>query len=335
MGEERLSAGGEFFVKMQLLILEKRTGRLWDAANCTQTATWTTNRTGSPGVFKFTLYANGGLSFLEGDTVRFSVDDQLQFYGWVFTKRKDRWGIIEVTCYDRLRYLKATASYAFYHQQAGDIVRQIAEDMQLTTGIIAQTGYAIPSLIEQETTCLDIIGSAVQQTLLNTGRLFVFYDDGNGLALQEAADMTSSAVIGEKSLLTGYTYQTDIDEQTYNSVKLVRPNQETGRADVFIAQDSKTIARWGLLQLYQSVDGDANDAQLKSRAQASLSYYNQRMRTLQVTSLGVPGLRAGQMVWMQVPDLGDIHLNQYVLLERVTHTFTNDVHTMEFDTLSL
>ena len=55
----------------------------------------------------------------------------------------------------------------------------------------------------------------------------------------------------------------------------------------------------------------------------------------QVSSLGVPGLRAGQMVLMKVQGLGDINLDQYVLLEKVTHTWANDDHTMEFETLGL
>lgn len=67
----------------------------------------------------------------EGATVRFSVDGERQFFGWVFTVSRDRWGVTQVTCYDRLRYLKAAASYAFYAQEAGDIISQIAEDMQL------------------------------------------------------------------------------------------------------------------------------------------------------------------------------------------------------------
>ena len=322
-------------MKMELLIANKRSGKIWDVANCTRTASFTTNRTGSPGTFKFTLVKAGDVAFLEGDTVRFSVDGQLIFFGWVFTKEKDRWNIIEVTCYDRIRYLKAKASYAFYDQKAGDIIRQIGEDFQLTIGAVSDTGWAIPSLIEQEQTCLDIIEGAIQQTLLNTGKIFVFYDDGNGLALTEAADMISPVVIGERSLLGEYSYKTDIDEQTYNSIKLERPNENTGRADVFIAQDSGTIAQWGLLQLYQTVDGAVNDAQIKAQAAASLEYYNRRMRTLKVSSLGVPGLRAGQMVLMQVPGLGDINLDQYVLLERVAHTWENDLHTMEFETLTI
>lgn len=321
-------------MKMELLIENKATGQIWDVAPCVQTATWTTERTGSPGSFKFTLNANQ-ISFFEGDTVRFSVDGEMQFFGWVFTKSKDRWAVIDVTCYDRIRYLKANASYAFYDQSVADMIRQVAGDLELSVGSLADTGYKIPSYIQSDTACIDIINGAIQQTLLNTGNIFVFYDDGVGLALTEAGEMKSNVVIGENSLLLDYTYKTDIDEQTYNSIKLVRPNEETGRMDVFIAQDSNTIAQWGLLQLYQSVDGAVNDAQVKAQAAASLTYYNRRMRTLRCSSLGVPGLRAGQMVLMKVPNLGDINLDQYVLLEKVTHTFQNDIHTMDFETMAI
>ena len=322
-------------MKCELLIANKRSGKIWDVVNCTQTASWTTNRTGSPGTFKFTLNKCADIAFLEGDVVRFSVDGQLQFYGWVFTKVKNRWDEIEVTCYDRLRYLKANASYAFYDYKVGDMIAQIAADFQLDVGAVADTGYAIPSFIKEDESVLDMIGEAVQQTLLNTGDIYVFFDDGNGLALQRPEDMISNVMIGERSLLTDYEYKTDIDEQTYNSVKLARPNEQTGRADVVIAEDSANIGQWGLLQLYQTVDGDVNDAQMLAQAQASLAYYNRRMRTVKVNSLGVPGLRAGQMVLMKVPGLGDINLDQYVLLEQVTHTWENDVHTMEFETMAI
>ena len=319
----------------ELLISNKRSGQIWEVSNCVEEAKWTTNRTGSAGKFEFTLLKAGDIAFLEGDVVRFSVDGQLQFYGWVFTKEKDRWGVISVTCYDRLRYFKANASYAFYDMTAGQIIQQIAGDMQVDVGQIDSTGYALPSLIKQDQSCFDIISDAVQQTLLNTGKIYVFYDDGNGVALREAGNMISNVVIGDKSLLTDYTYKTDIDSQTYNSIKLARPNKSTGLWETFVAQDSNNIAQWGLLQLYQTVDEDANDAQIQAQAQVSLQYYNQRMRTISVSSLGVPGLRAGQMVLMKVPDLGDINLDQYVLLEKVTHTWKNETHTMEFETMAI
>lgn len=320
---------------IQLLINEKRTGKVWDASSSVTSAEWTTHRSGEAGTFSFTILKAGDVSFVEGDIVRFSVDGELQFYGWVFTKVKNRWGQIDVTCYDRLRYLKANASYSFYSMTVGDIIRQIAGDLQIETSNIANTGYKIPSLIEEDQSCFDIIQSALWDTLLNTGKIYVLFDDGNGLSLQEAGKMKSKYALGETSLVTDYNYKTDIDEQTYNSVKLARPNEQTGRTDVFVERDSTNIAKWGLLQLYQTVDKDLNDAQIVAQAKASLTYYNRRLRTISLSAVGLPGLRAGQMILLNIPDLGDVAINQYVLLERASHKWENDVHTMELETMAI
>ncbi len=318
-----------------LLIQSKDSGTVYECSDAVSQVTVKTVRTGTPGTLTFRVIKAGNLSFVEGDPVRFEVDGQLQFYGWVFTKKKDRWGVIDVTCYDRLRYLKANASYAFYAMNAGDIIRQIAGDFGLDVGAIADTGYLLPSLIESDQPLLDIIGEAVQQTLLNTGKAFVFYDNGAGLSLQEAGAMTATEVVGDKSRLLDYTYTTDIDKQTYNSIKLARPNEDSGGADVVLVEDSETIGKWGLLQLYQQVDGDLNLAQMEAQALSSLMYYNRRMRTVSFEALGVLGLRAGQMLYMDVPGLGDINLKQYVLLEQVTHTFENSVHKMSVETMPI
>lgn len=319
----------------ELILAHAETNEIWEISSMTTSVSWTTNRTGSPGTLKLSLIQAEQIKISEGDAVRFSVDGQLQFFGWVFTRSVDRWGAMEVTCYDRLRYLKANASYAFYGQTAGAIIQQIAGDLQVDVSNLADTGYQIPSLIEEDQGCLDIIGDAVQQTLLGTGIVYVFYDDGNGLALQEAGKMISNVVIGDQSLLTDYTYKSDIDSQTYNSIKLARPNETTGRADVVIVQDSANIAKWGLLQLYQTVDGDVNDAQMKSQAQSSLEYYNQPLRTLSGSSLGIPGLRAGQMLLLRISDFDGAPLERYLMLEKVTHKWEQGTHTMDFDLIGI
>lgn len=317
------------------LVIASKAGGMIEISGLVESCEWVTNRTGQPGKFTFTYLKDKDVTFTEGDVVRFSVDGQVQFYGWVFTRSETRWGEVSVTCYDRLRYLKANASYTFYAQSAGDILRQIAGDLQLDVGTVEDTGYKLPSLVEQDQTCLDILQTAIEQTLLNTGRIFVLYDDGQGLALQEAANMMSDVVIGDRSLLTDYTYTTDIDKQTYNSIKLVRPNEETGRADVYIQEDSGTIGQWGLLQLYQKVDGDANEAQIKAQAAATLEYYNRVLKTLKISSLGVPGLHAGQMILVKADGMGDTGVSQYVMLERVSHRWENGVHTMDLETMEL
>ena len=320
-------------MRISLMITSRRQRVAFEVASCVESVTWETNRTGTPGVLKFCAVQSGGLDFLEGDTVTLRQDGKLQFFGWVFTKRRDRWGVIDVTCYDRLRYFKATAFYNFAAETAGSIIRQIAGDLEITVGEIADTGYPIPSLVEEEQSCLDIVGEAIQQTLLNTGKIFIFYDNGEGVCLKEAKDMKSDVMLGQASNLLDYAYTTDIDKQTYNYVKIARLNEKTGIYEVHAAEDSKTIARWGRLQLFQTVDGDVNDAQMKAQAEATLRYCDRRFQTLQVSALGVPGLRAGQLVWLRVPELGDINLDQYVLLDKVTHTWESGVHTMEFEAL--
>ena len=228
----------------ELIILERETGNAWDAAPQVQSVTYTTNRTGSPGTLKFTVNAYNGLSFIEGDPVRFSVDGRLIFLGWVFTKTRDRHAVIEVTCYDQLRYLKASASYCFTGRTAGEIITEIAQDFQLTVGHLDDTGYPIPTLIMEEKSCLDIISTAIQRTLLAAGTLYTFFDDGGALSLREAGSMVAEGVVGAGSLLTDYQYKTDIDQQTYNSIKLARPNESTGKADVFQVMDSGNISRY-------------------------------------------------------------------------------------------
>lgn len=322
-------------MQTELLIANKAGGEIFEVSKSAESCQWTTNRTGQPGKFTFSVLKSPDLKMAEGDVVRFSVDGQLQFYGWIFTRSEDRWGQVSVTCYDRLRYLKANASYAFYAMTAGDIIRQIAGDLQLDVGAIADTGFAIPSLIKENQTCLDIIQAAIEQTLLSTGKVYVLYDDGTGLALQEPANMMSDTLLGDKSLVTDYTYSSDIDKQTYNSIKLVKPNEETGQADVYIQQDSDTIGQWGLLQYYEKVDSDLNEAQIKAQAAASLEYYNRVLRSVKLSSLGILGLRAGMMAYVKLENAGDAGVAQWVLLEKVSHKWENNLHTMDVEAFSL
>lgn len=321
---------------IELLIANKASGLIWDVANIVEgDLSISTERTGTPSSMDFTVVLKGDLAFELGDIVRYSVDGTLIFYGYIFTIQPDRWGKCYVLAYDRLRYLKTNASYAFYALTAGDIIKQIAGDLQLDVGAIEDTGYKIPSLVENNKSCMDIIQDALNQTLLNTGILYIFYDDGDGLALRAAGVWYSDIILGDKSLVTDFSYQMSIDTNVYNSVKLAQPNESTGKADVVVVQDSANIERWGLLQLYQSVDTDLNEAQLAERAKQTLSYYNKVRRTLVLESIGIDGLRAGMMIRVLLPTVGMESIAAWVLLESVYHVYSNGLHTMELEALEL
>lgn len=322
-------------MKTELLIQKNDTGKVYELSELAEEVTFTTNRTGSPGKLGIQCLKSTDTNFSEGDAVRFSVDGKLIFFGYIFTQTRDRWGKRSITCYDQTRYLKANQSYSFTGMTAGDIIKKIAQDFQLRIGTIEDTGYRIPSLIEENKGCLDIISGAIQQTTYNTNRIYIFYDDGGLLTLREAKNMMIGTVVGSKSLLTEFEYKTDIDSETFNQIKLVRPNKETGKGDVYLVKDSSTIETWGLLQKYDTVDENMNPAQIEQQAKTMLAYYNRILKSLTVNAIGIVGLRAGNMIPVEIPDLDGAPLHRLVLLDRVEHTFTKESHVMEIETRTL
>lgn len=291
----------------------------------------TTNRFDSPAKLTFTILEQNQISIPEGSSVELAVDGVDMFKGYVFTASQNRDGEVEYTAYDQLRYLKANASYVFEAMTLPQIIQQIAADFGLTCGTLVDTGYAFPCLIKENTSCLDIIFDALAETIYMTGKIFVFYDNAGALTLVEAKDMYSGTLIGDKSLATDFTYKRDIDSDTYNRIKLVRPNSETGMADTYIVEDTDTQAMWGLLQYYDQVDENMNAAQIEKMCTQYLQYYNRVVQELTIDALGIPGLRAGMIVPVRLSAVDSLSVSRLMLAEKVTHTFDGDDHTMSIE----
>jgi len=316
----------------KLLIFNAEANTMYDYAPVTQKVTYTTNRNGSAGKLTFTYLQDKPINLTEGAKVLFYVDGKEIFLGFVFIIERDRWGVVSVTAYDQLRYLKAKASYSFVGKRLGEIIQQIATDMQLQIGILEDTGYIIPTLTKENTECLDIIDYGLQVTQNNTGKIFVFYDDFGKLSLKEAKNMTSDVLIGNGSIITDYSYKSDIDSDTYNQVKLVRPNKETGQGDTYVFNDQSTIKKWGLLQKYKKVDENLNEAQINQQGNIMMAYYDRVLKTISVNGVGsVPGLKAGAMVTFKIKDIPELTVGYRLVLDKVKHTFSDGDHTMSVE----
>lgn len=302
-----------------------------DYSNAISEAELTTNRFDSPAQLNFTVLEKNGISIPEGSSVSLAVDGVNMFKGYVFTAEQNRDGEVQYTAYDQLRYLKANASYVFEAMTLGQIIQQIAADFGLTCGTLADTGYAFPCLIVENESCLDVIFNALTETIYMTGKIFNFYDENGALTLKEAKEMYSNVLIGDKSLATDFTYKRDIDSDTYNRVKLVRPNKETGKADTYLVEDTTNIGKWGLLQYYDEVDENLNSAQIEQMCTQYLQYYNRVLQTLSVDAIGVPGLRAGMVVPIRLSAVDSLSVSRLLLAEKVTHTFEADDHTMSVE----
>ena len=109
-------------------------------------------------------------------------------------------------------------------------------------------------------------------------------------------------------------------------MKLTYDNEETGKREVYIAQDGSHINEWGILQYFDTLSKGENG---QAKADALLQLYNKKTRNLKITNaLGDTRVRAGSMVVVNL-DLGDMKLKNFMLVEKVTHKFKLDEHFMD------
>lgn len=288
--------------------------------------TW--ERKGTPGKLEFTVIKDGVLNFQEGNPVKLTVNGTTMFYGFVFTKsRKANSVTIDVVAYDQLRYLKNKDTLTEEGLKASDLLKRLAGDFRLNLGTVEDTGYTIETIVEENQTLFDMIQNALDETLMNTKQLFVLYDDVGKLSLKNINSMKLNLLIDEE---TGenFNYESSIDEQTYNKIKLAFNNEKTGKRELFIAQDGEKMNQWGVLQYFEEVQTKTGAS---AKANALLKLYDQKTRHLTIqNALGDVRVRAGNAVVVAL-NLGDIITNNFMVVNRVTHTFRDNEHRMELD----
>lgn len=291
---------------------------------------WTTKRRGTPGKLTFKAVNDGTVDFSEGSAVRLRVDGTNVFFGFVFSQRRDKDQIITVTAYDQLRYLNNKDTYVYENKTASQLIKMLADDFSLQTGTLEDTKFVIASRVEDNTSLFDMIENALDLTLQNTKEMFVLYDDFGKLTLKSLKSMyvggTEACLMIDDEAGENFEYTSSIDSDTYNKIKLTYDNEETGKRDVYIAQDGSNINKWGVLQYYDTLSKGENGA---AKADALLSLYNKKTRNLKVTNaFGDVRVRGGSMIVVNLA-LGDMTLKNLMMVEEVKHTFKLDAHFMD------
>lgn len=286
--------------------------------------TWSTERKNAPGQLTFKVVKDDIINFTEGDAVRMKVNGTGVFYGFVFKKKRDKSNIITVTAYDQLRYLKNKDTYVYTNKTASEFISMIAADFQMNIGTIEDTQFKIASRVESNTSLFDMIGNALDLTLQNMKYMYVLYDDFGKLTLKGLDEMRLNLLIDEE---TGenFDYESSIDSNTYNRVKLTFDNDNTGTREVYIAQSGENINQWGVLQYYNTLKEGENG---QAKADALLELYNTKTRTLSIKdALGDVRVRAGSMIVVML-NLGDINVKNLMLVEKCRHEFKESQHLM-------
>lgn len=282
-------------------------------------------RKGTPGKLTFTAEYDKDFKIVEGNAVTVSVDGTNIFYGFVFTRQMSKNGMMQYTVYDQLRYLKNKDTMIYKKKRADEVIRKIANKFNLNCGTLANTSHKL-SAIEDDTTLFDIIQNALDETLMVKNKVYVLYDKAGKLTLTDISEMKVDACLVDEETGEDFTYKTSIDNNVYNQIKLIYENKKKGTYDLYVTKHSKNINKWGVLQYVEKID-DPDIGKLK--ANALLKLYNKKERTLTVSKvIGNKKVRAGSLVPV-ILDLQDIKVANYMLVEKVTHTFENKRWAMD------
>lgn len=291
---------------------------------------WSTERKDTPGKLTFKVLKDDILDFSEGSPVRMRVDGDNVFFGFVFKQQRDKNKIITVTAYDQLRYLKNKDTKVYEDKTASQFIRMIANDYSLNVGTLENTIYTIESRVEENTSLFEMISNALDLTLTNTGEMYVLYDDFGKLTLKHLSSMyvgvPGAYLMIDEETGQNFDYTSSIDDNTYNKIKLTYDNEDSGYREVYVAQDSSNINKWGILQYYDTLQKGENG---QAKANALLKLYNKKTRNLKITkAIGDNRVRAGSMVVINL-DLGDVKLKNWMLVEKCTHTYKENEHWMD------
>ena len=291
---------------------------------------WSTERRSTPGKLTFKIINDGIIDFEEGSRVRLKVDGKEVFYGFVFTKRRDKNQIISVTAYDQLRYLNNKDTYVYENKTVTEFIQMIATDFNLKTGTLEDTKFKIASRVEDNTSLFDMIENALDLTLQNTKEMFVMFDDFGKISLKNISSMRvgeeNAYLLIDEETGENFEYSSSIDSDVYNKIKLSYDNEDTGKRDIYIAQDGTHMNEWGVLQYFDTLSKGENG---QAKADALLKLYNKKSRNLKITNaIGDTRVRAGSLVDVSLA-LGDVNLKNFMLVEKVRHTFKLDQHVMD------
>lgn len=283
-------------------------------------------RTGQPGTFTFTMIPKKGYGYSEGNSVLVLLNNKKIFYGFIFRKQRTKEGMIQVTAYDQIRYLKNQDILIYNNKSTDELIQMIAKSYQLKVGKLAKTGYRM-SKVEEDSELYEMILNSLEETILQTGKTYVFYDEVGKLRLENISNMKVNWVIS-KDTAEDFDYESSIDQDFYNQVKVVYKDDETGVANLYVTKSQGSQNKFGVLQVMDDIPYNLYELG-KLKAKVLLEYYNRKRRTLTVSGvIGNISVRGGSLLPVLL-ELGDITVQNYMMVEKVTHKFGNQSHTMD------
>lgn len=320
-------------MNIEIIVQDSKSGIAYDISEVVTPVKWETSLINQPGKLTFSYLEDEKISISEGSPLFLKIDGKGVFFGYVFKRGKKKNKTVPVTAYDQMRYLKNKDTYVLSGLTASQIFTKICKDFSLDGVVKEASSYVNSPRVNDNKTLFEIMQHAINETLINTGNWYMIKDNFGKLEFVSINSLKTDVFIGDESLLIDFDFESSIDNDTYNRIKLIKENKETKKREIYIVKDSGAIKQWGLLQYFEKMDEKANPAQIKARADMLLKLKNRVTKKLKLDCLGDLKIAAGSGIVVGISDLvkEGIAVNQYFMVTTCTHTFKNDLHTMQLE----
>jgi len=315
---------------VEFIVQNKDDNKIYDFSNIVSKPEYTTELNNGAGKLSFE-YLKQGVMLAPGSIVRFKDDTSNIFYGYIFPSKNSDADMLSATAYDQLRYFKYKDSIMVNNYSVSKLTTNICNKQKLKYGSIEETGYNLGDVLYKGKTYLDMVYSAISDTLVATKKKYILYDDYGSISLKEANNLRLPLIIGDESLAYGYDYERSIDGETYNKIKIAKKSVDSSDNlfldQTVVAEDLNNQAKWGILQYYEEVDANTTEAVRKQRATDLLKLYNAEEKKLSIKCLGDSRVKAGTSIRVI---LSNLMIDQYFIVKRAVHYYYS-IHTMDLE----
>lgn len=317
-------------MNIEFYLQNSETGTVYDISNIAEQVQVNQSLDGNAGKLTCILQKdpNNVLKLSNGSIVSFIVDKVGFFFGYVFKIGTDADENYKITCYDQMRYLKNKDVYTTKNLTASNIFAKVCQDYDLKYEIKIPSYYIPEPYIHSDKTLYQIINRGRELANINEKAQYFVVDRFGTLTWSEFSYEKTNIQLGDSSLMTSFTYEKSIDDDTYNQIKLYRDNENTGKRDVWLVKDNDNIKKWGTLQFLKKADDDVNAVQIRQTAENYLKVKNRETEKLKIQAEGILDLTAGRGIKFV---LGRENIDRWMWITSCTHTFTKYSHIMDLE----
>lgn len=315
---------------IELYLQNSETGKVYDISNIAEQVQVSQSLDGNAGKLTCILQKdpNNLLKISNGSIVSLIINKTGFFFGYIFKIGTDADENYKITCYDQMRYLKNKDVYTTKNLTASQIFEKICQDYSLRYEVKIPSFYKPEPYIHDNKTLYQIVNRGKELANINENAQYFIVDRFGTLTWSEFSYEKTNIQLGGGSLMSSFTYEKSIDDDTYNQIKIYRDNKDTGKRDVWLVKDNNNIKKWGTLQYLKKADDDANASQIRQTAENYLKVKNTETEKLKIQAEGILELTVGKGIKFV---LDREKIDRWMWITSCTHTFTKYSHIMDLE----